>query len=399
MTKNGSTADRSKVIHARSHPILRLNSKRFERSPFIDKWANEDTIFGIYAKRLYPVSLGEDVIDHYWKLRRGILLYDVPEKPIEIKGPDAVALLERAFTRRIADLKTWRARYAIACTPQGGIIMDGVLIRLAEDHFWYVEANGAFEEWLLALSIGMKVTVSDPRSRVLQVQGPKSLAFLDHAAPGQMPAKFGYFHAAMFSFDGQEVLVSRTGFTGEMGIEIYGNAKIDHSALWDHIVACGAPFGMEMSAGGSMGLRRVEAGILDYDNDINPGLTPFDAGLADFVDFSKSDFVGREALQAADKRCRLFGLTTVSGIPRVGSTVLDGGRQVGKMTVGDWSPTLEKGIGYAVFDQPENEKGSWLGQALTLRDPAGEHHDCDIVSLPFFDAEKRIPRGLDVANA
>ena len=120
------------------------------------------------------------------------MLYDVPEKPIEIKGPDAVRLLERALTRRVEDLEVHKVRYAVACTPQGGIIMDGLVIRLAEDHFWYVEANGSFENWLNLLSDGLDVVVRDPRSRVLQIQGPKSLEFLDRAAPGQVPEPFGY---------------------------------------------------------------------------------------------------------------------------------------------------------------------------------------------------------------
>ncbi len=397
MTNTAFQADGVEIAHAASHPILRINSKRFERSPYIDKWATDDTLFGIYADRLYAVSLGGDAIDQYWKLRRGVLLYDVPERPIDIKGPDAGKLLEHALCRRIDNLKTWRARYAIGCTAEGGILMDGVVIRLADDHFWYVQANGGFDIWLMALATGMRldVKVTNPMSRVLQVQGPKSLEFLERAAPGQIPEKFGYFHAAMFSFDGQEVLISRTGFTGEMGIEIYGNANLDHSALWDYIFECGKEFGLEMSDGESMGLRRVEAGILDYDMDINPSLTPFAAGLGDFVDLDKPDFVGKEALLAADKGCRLFGLTSETGIPRFGSTVLDGGDEVGRMTIGDWSPTLEKGCGYVVFDRPENANGSWLGQTLALRDPQGQMHDCEIVSLPFYDAEKRIPRGLE----
>lgn len=323
------------------------------------------------------------------------MLYDVPEKPIEIKGPDAVGLLERALTRRIEDLKIHKVRYAVACTPQGGIIMDGLVIRLAEDHFWYVEANGSFENWLNLLSDGLDVVVRDPRSRVLQIQGPRSLEFLDRAAPGQVPERFGYFNAGLFRFDGmEEVLISRTGFTGEMGIEIYGNPENDPSAFWDYIFEVGEEFDLEMGAGGSMTLRRVEAGILDYDMDINPGTTPFDAGLGYLVDFDKSDFVGRSALIEADRRPRLFGLTCETGNPRFGTVVVEDGVEVGHMTIGDWSPTLKKGIGYVLFDFPENAKGAWIGQSVTVRTPDGEVHDCEIVTLPFFDAEKRIPRGL-----
>jgi aminomethyltransferase len=394
VTLSALKIENKKVAHATSHPVVSLNSKRFHLSPYLNKWLNDEAIFGIYNDRLYAVSKGEDVIDQYWKLRRGLMLYDVPEKPIDIKGPDAIALLEHALTRKIEDLKLFRARYAVACTPQGGIIMDGVVIRLAEDHFWYVEANGGFEHWLNALSDGMDVTISDPKSRVLQIQGPKALEFLERAAPGQMPEKFGYYHASMYNFDGQDVLISRSGFTGEMGIEVYGNANLDHSALWDYIFKCGAEFGLEMGAGGSMGLRRVEAGILDYDMDINTETTPFDAGLGGLVDFSKPNFVGREALLNADRRTRLLGLVSEDGIPRYGSTVLYNGGEGGHMTIGDWSPSLKKGIGFVMFDEPEGDEGPWLGKTLTLHDPDGELHECEIVTLPFYDAEKKIPRGL-----
>jgi len=393
-----NSIDARKIVHAKSHPTVRINSKRLEHSPYAEKYADEQTLFAVYAKRLYPISLGENVIEQYWKLRREVMLYDTPEKPIDIKGPDTVALLDRVFARRIDNLNTWRARYAIACTPQGGIIMDGVLIRLAEDHFWYVEANGEFENWLLAQSDGLDVTVSDPQSRVLQIQGPKALDVLTDATDGQVPDTFGYFHAGMFNITGQEVLVSRTGWTGEIGIEVYSNRATDHSALWDHIIESGKAHGMAFGSGGSMGLRRVEAGILDYDGDIDRSMTPFDAGLGGFVDFSKADFVGRQALLNANKNCRLFGLSTATGIPRFGSTVLDGKNEVGYMKVGDWSPTLEKGIGYVLFDQPTNGQDTWLGQTLTLCDLEGKHHDCEIVSMPFYDAEKNIPRGLEVAE-
>ncbi len=291
MPDTAHTPGLDKVIHAHSHTVLKLNTKRFDKSPYFDKWVTDDTIFGIYNTRLYPVSFGEDTISDYWQLRKGIMLYDVPEMPISVKGADAVKLLERALTRKIGNMGVWKARYAIACTPQGGIIMDGVVLRLAEDHFWYVQANGGFEHWLNLMSDGMDVEVGDPQSRVLQVQGPKALEFLERACPGQKPERWGYFNAGRFNFNGMEAVVSRTGFTGEMGIEIYGNPENDPHKFWDYIFEVGEEFGLRMGAGASMTLRRVEAGILDYDMDINPGTTPFDAGLESLVEFDNPDFV------------------------------------------------------------------------------------------------------------
>ena len=377
--------------YATAHDTVRISAKRFEPSPYTAKYASDDMVFGIYCRRFYPLSIGDDPIEQYWKLKRGVMLYDVPEKPLDIKGPDAVVFLERVFTRRIDSLKTWRARYAVACTPQGGILMDGVLIRLADDHFWYVQADGEFVSWLLAHSQGLDVTIRDPESRVLQIQGPKSLEVLRAAAKGGVKGGFGYFHAGRFDFGGQELLVTRTGWTGEMGVEIYSNgASTDHHALWDHLIAAGAPLGMAFSGLESMGIRRLEAGILDNGTDIDLSMTPYEAGIGAFVDLDKRDFVGRDALAKADQSCLLMGLTCSETVPLAGSQVLDENAVVGHMTAGAWSPYLETGIGFVRFHQ----KGNWLGRKLTLCTGEGNQHDCEIVSLPFYDAEKKIPRGL-----
>lgn len=381
--------------YAASHPLIRISSKRFTASPYLEMYARENMVFGIYCGRLYPLSLGDDPIENYWKLRRQVMLYDVPEKPLEIQGADAVSLLERVFTRRIDNLNPWRARYAIACTPQGGILMDGVLIRLAQDHFWYVHADGEFESWLLAHAQGLDVTVSDPKSHVLQIQGPAALQVLRAATGGQLPEKFGYFHAGKFDFGGQSLLVSRTGWTGEIGFEVYSEgANFDPRALWDQLMLHGEPYGMQFSSAESMGIRRLEAGILDYGTDIDRSMTPYEAGMGAFVDLDKSTFVGRDALARAEPGCLLFGLTCAGVVPSAGLEVLDGEVSVGHITAGAWTPYLQTGIGFARF----HSHGDWLGRKLALRARDRSRHVCDIVSLPFYDAKKTIPRGLAQAG-
>jgi len=377
--------------YAASNQIVRVSAKRFEASPYVEKYVNDDILFGIYCGRLYPMTVGEDPIEHYWKLRRQVLLYDVPEKPLEIKGPGAVALLERVFTRRIGNLKQWRARYAISCTPQGGVLMDGVLIRLAQDHFWYVHADGEFESWLLAHAEGLDVSVRDPQSRVLQIQGPAALDVLRVSTNGQVPDVFGYFHAGRFDFGGQSLLVSRTGWTGEIGFEVYSDGlTTDHHALWEHLMLHGEPHGMMFSSAESMGIRRLEAGILDNGTDIERSMTPFEAGLGPFVDLQKTGYVGRDALLNADRGCMLFGLTCVGTVPFAGLEVLDGDEPVGRMTAGAWTPYLETGIGFVRFGHIDD----WVGRKLAVCTRDGSRHSCDIVSLPFYDPEKKIPRGL-----
>ena len=253
---------------------------RFERSPFHDCYGNSETVMGVYANRYYAIFNGEDPRDDYWTLRRKAVLFDVPERPVEISGPDAVAFLEHIFSRRIADLKQGRGRYAIACTPRGGVFMDGILFRLAENRFWYVQADGALETWFIAHDAGFDVTISDPHSRVLQIQGPASFDILHAASGGAIDETMKYFHAGFFEIGGQKVYVSRTGWTGEMGYEIYtlGDAT-DCPRLWDHLFDVGKSHGMIFSTSYALHIRRLEAGILDNGTDLSTSLTPFEAGL------------------------------------------------------------------------------------------------------------------------
>lgn len=123
-------------------PIIRTS--RFLRSPFMPAYLPDDAVVGVYNRRLYPWSIGDDLNTAYWQLRRMAMLYDVPETPIEIAGPEACVLLNYLFTRDVDNLRIGRASYAIACNAQGGVIMDGVLLQLREDCFWYVQADGEF---------------------------------------------------------------------------------------------------------------------------------------------------------------------------------------------------------------------------------------------------------------
>ena len=364
-----------------------------EQSPYADKWRQDGLIYSVYANRLSAVCRdSEDPLQKYWKLRKNIMLYDIPERPIEISGKDTVYFLEKIFTRKISDLKILRARYAIICAPNGGLVMDGILIRLEEDRFWYVEANGDSSKWFLALSEGYDVSIIDPESRVLQVQGPNSLKFLRAAAPGQVPDKFGYFHAGIFNLNGQDVLISRTGWTGELGVEIYGHKNLDHSALWDYLFEIGCEFGLESSGSSSLGLRRIEAGILDYRSDMDLTTTPFDVGLGHLVDFSKTDFVGRKSLSQARKEQRLFGYISDDAHVNAGLKIYDGDFCAGITKSSCWSPTLERGIGYVLLNNPMHEVVNNDSRKFSFNNTSGKLCTCSIVDFPFFDKNKELAR-------
>ena len=265
------TGDRHYYVE--SFGTVQLSAFRIGQSPFADRYVTDQTVFGMYCNRLYPLktSRDEDPIPNYWKLRRGVMLYDVPEKPVEIVGPDAGRLLERVLTCRTETLPVGRARYGLACHDDGTILMDGVVMRLAEDRYMYVKANGEFESWLEAHAIGLDVEVRDPHSRVLQIQGPKSLHVLDAAIGGALSKDFKYFHAGFFDVCGQRLWVSRTGWTGEAGIEIYCNSgpePTDHDALWTACSPAGSGSGWSSARRRRWACGRIESGILDNGTDI-----------------------------------------------------------------------------------------------------------------------------------
>lgn len=373
---------------------VRVSSRVFEQSPYLECYDSPEMVRGVYAGRFFPIYMGEDPVQKYWTLRKKALIYDVPEKPIEIAGPDAVPFLEKVLARHVSTLKVGRGRYAIACTPRGGVFMDGVLFRLEENRFWYVQADGPMETWFEAHNDGFDVAVTDPLSRVIQIQGPASMDIMREASGGAIDESLKYFHSGFFDLGGQELYVSRTGFTGELGYEVYAfGGKTDHPRLWKHLMASGEPLGMEFSSTRSMTIRRIEAGILGNITDMDTSMTPFAAGLGPFIDMDNEGFIGREALLAADRGVRLFGLTCAAATPGRGSEILEDGQIVGEMTAGVESPTLECGLGYVRFQEP----GAWAGKSLSIRLPDGAEHPCEIVDLPFFDKDKRLVRGLDIS--
>lgn len=374
---------------------LCIDAGRFEQSPYFDFYANPNTLLGVAANRYYPDDNGEDTEETYWALRQQAVLFDVPEKPWQIEGADVVPFLERVFARPVANLPEGRGRYAIACTGDGGIFMDGILFKLAHNRYWYVQADGALEAWLAAHKDGFDVRVSDPHSRVLQIQGPNSMKIMAQATNGAIDERLKYFGAGFFGIGGQRLYVSRTGWTGELGYEIYSDgARTDYRRLWDDLFAAGSPHGMVFGDMKAMGIRRIEAGILDNLSDFDMSMTPFEAGLGAFIDLDKENFIGRPALLDASRESLLLGIKCPSDRPFRNAEIIDGETCVGRVTASAWSPYLESGIGYVRF----NAAGDWVGKPLAMRTKQGELAGCEIVTLPFYDAAKRIPRGMTPAN-
>ncbi len=365
-------------------------------SPYSERYHSEAVTYLSYAGRAVPLTNGRDPLEGYNKLRRGVAIFDVPEKPLSIMGPDAALFMDKIFTRSASKMKNMRALYALACMPNGGILMDGIIIRLAEDHFWFVQADGEFQLWLEAHSSVYKVRIHDPKSHVLQIQGPKALEVLSKATGVPLDGSFKYFNASYFNIGNQQVLVSRTGWTGEVGIEVYGHEGLDHLAIWDSLFEAGRSYDLSWHAADAMGTRRLEAGILDNGTDLDRELTPFTAGLEKFVDFQNKSFIGRPYLMENREKKLLYGILSDTFIPTSNYEVYKDGKLVGKVTAGDWSPVLDRGIGYVRFFSQSDISNTWLGEMVAVQDGEKNLHHVEVVELPFFDKEKLIPKGMEV---
>jgi len=385
---NTSTVTAFRGGGSRTLPVFPGRKAGLRASPFIPFYEDKigpDAAFTVYSGHMAPLYLDDDVAFEYAHLRRAATLYDVPEHAIEFIGPDAARFLDYLMVRAITPMKVGRCGYGLMCYDDGGILMDGVLIRLAEDRFRYVLADGEIFTWLRAHQKGFDVEIVDTEDWVLQVQGPRSLDVLADLADDGMPSPFTYFAAAVVTMAGQRLLVTRTGWTNEMGFEIYVPEDCDHAALWHHMMHKGAAHDLRFASLASMNIRRIEGGILNNGTDMNPGTTPFAAGLGQFVNFDKGNFIGRAALEKADRRPRLVGLTSQCAL-ETGMAVMVDGAMAGSITASVDSPSLGRAIGYVLFDQD----GDWISREVTC---GPEGLPSETVALPFYDAEKLIPRG------
>lgn len=344
--------------------------------------------YTIYNRRLTAMTMTNGSADDaYWKLRRQVILRHTGELPIEVRGPDAERLLNLVFTRDVAKTRVGRCSYQFACYDDGGMIIDGVLVRLADDRFWYGQADGDLSPWLKAHARGMDVEITDPDVWISQVQGPDSLRVLEAAVDGPYPDPFRYFDATRVSIAGQDVVITRSGFTNELGWEVYLAPDVDVRAVGERILEAGRPYGMTPVAVG--GARRIEAGLLNAGSDFDETVTPFAAGLGAMVDLDKDDFIGKATLQDCDQRRRTWGLRVPGGVARIGDSLSKGGAPIGRVCSTAWSPFQQCGVAIAQLDDPDLGPGTALDVAC-YDDQTRSAETCD---LPMYDRDRQIPRG------
>jgi len=368
-------------------------SRTMAPHPLIYQELPYDPEFGVYNHRLMALRLqGLAPEALYWTLRRKVVLRHTGELALEIRGADAVTLLDRVFTRDITKTRVGRCSYQVPCYEDGGMITDGVLMRLAEDRFWYGQADGDLYSWLRAHTSGLDVEVVDPKVWISQVQGPDSLKVLEAAIDGPYPERFRYFDIAEVRIAGQRVILSRTGFTNELGWEFYLEPDVDARAVGDRILEVGQPYGMVMLSAEGARPRRIEAGLLNAGSDFDETVTPFAAGLGGMVDLDKPDFIGKAALDAADKRRRTWGMRVEGGVAQIGRVLSRAGAPAGRVCSTAWSPFQRCGVALVRLDDPELGPGAQFDvECIDGASRAGE-----VCDTPMYDQDREIPRGKRV---
>jgi aminomethyltransferase len=269
------------------------------------------------------------------------------------------------------------------------MITDGVLLRLAPDRFWMAQADGDLFSWYKAHVHGLDVKIHDPGVWVSQIQGPRSLEVLEAALDGPMPDPFRYFDCAKVSIAGQPCVISRSGFTNELGWEVYLLPETDIAAIGDRIMEVGEGFGMLLTGTPVFRARRIEAGLLNSGSDFGSDTTPFEVGLGAFVEFDHRDFVGRAALERASRACRTWGMRVAGGVAQLGRMITMDDKIVGRVCSSGYSPY--QGCGVCIVRMDDAAHGP--GTTVTVEGTDGTRLDAELCTLPMYDADRLIPRG------
>ena len=350
-----------------------------------------DPEYSQYAGRLTTEKLNNATPDEqYWKTRKEIILRHTGEHPYEISGPDALNLLQKIFPRDISKVRKGRCSYQFACYHDGGMITDGLLLRIEEDKFWFAQADGEMFTWYKANAQNLDVKISEPNVWVSQIQGPLSMELLDHLLKEKISNRWKYFDWEEVIIANEKVIISRTGFTNELGWEIYFRPENNTEAIGDLILEEGKKMGMIITATPSFRGRRIEAGLLSAGQDFTKDTNPFSVGLGRFVDLEKKDFIGKSALINSDKKCKTWGIRVVEGVAKKGETISLNNKIIGKVTSSTWSPYQVCGVGIVHMQDSEYKPGLIVDVDCV----DGKSHKAQLCELPMYDSKGEIVRGL-----
>lgn len=347
---------------------------------------------------------GVGTVEEYWACREAVSLQDMSSlRKYDIIGPDAERLLQLATTRDVSKLAVWRGQYTLMCDAQGAVIDDGTLFRMAPQLFRWFCGTEECARHLTGLvgehSLNVRINAMGDAMPNLALQGPKSrdllrdLVFTQPHVPALDDLKwFGATVARIKDRTGVPFMLCRSGYTGELGYELFCGAK-DAPQLWDSLMEAGEPYGIKPMGGAALDILRIEAGLAAGGAEFAAGVDAFEAGLGFAVNLKKSDFVGKAALErnASAQRMVLKGLILDQDeVPRHGAHVYDGERPVGVITSATRSPMLECGIAMARLAIEQAEDGNIL--QIGQMDGHMKRLTARVAPVPFVDPKRERAR-------
>ena len=366
---------------------------RLRRSPFYEATQRYGPKgFTVYNHTLFPINF-DDFEAEFWHLLNHVTLWDVAvERNVEVTGADGFRFAQLLTCRDLSKCEVGQGKYVLITAPDGGILNDPVMLRLDENTFWFALADSDVLPYAqgLAAHAGMDVQLSMAEAYPLQIQGPKSKDLVRDLF-GDEILELQYYRFRRLELDGIPLILTRTGWTSEVGYEIYLLDASGGDDLWERIMEAGAPY--EIRPTGPVDIRRVEGGIFNWGADMNYENNPYELGLDRLVDLdSDADFIARDALaRIRDEGVtqKLVGVEIEGDRLEMNTTVwpvsADGAD--GRVTSAVYSPRLEKNIAYAWLPVERTEPGT----PVTVETPDGAR-EATVVPLPFFDPEKQIPK-------
>ena len=368
---------------------------QIRKSPYFQATVNWGAkAFSVYNHMYIPRDFG-DPEQNFWNLVNNAILCDVAvERQVQITGPDAAKFMQILTPRDLSHMAVGQCKYIVMINAEGGIINDPVLLKLEENKFWISLADSDVLLWAQGVAIhsGLDVHVCEPDVSPLQLQGPRALDIMKALFDDDI-SQLKYYWLRHYELDGMPVVVSRTGWSSELGYEIYLCDRRWGTVLWEKIMAAGASFGLK--AGHTSTIRRIEGAMLSYHADMDIQTNPFEVGLDRLIALdAPHDFIGKAAL----KKIKRQGISR----KQVG-LIIDGerlsapntrfwplraeGTEVGKVTSAVFSPRLKQNIALAMVSVNLAETGTVL-KVATGKDT----RTAKVVEKPFFDPNKRITK-------
>jgi glycine cleavage system aminomethyltransferase T len=366
---------------------------QIRKSPYFEstvKWGA--TGFSVYNHMYIPRDFGSPE-QNFWNLIEKSILCDVAvERQVEITGPDAYKFTQLLTPRDLSKLAIGQCKYVLITNNEGGILNDPVLLRLAENHFWLSLADSDILLWAqgVAVNSGLDVQIKEPDVSPLQLQGPTSGEIMIKLF-GEDVKDLKYYWLREYDLDGIPLIVSRTGWSSELGYEIYLRDGTKGNELYEKIMKAGKKHGLQ--PGHTSSIRRIEGGMLSYHADADINTNPFELGFDRLVNLDNdNNFIGKEAL----KKIKNKGITRKQVGIEIDCKPLSGPNttfwelkkdniNIGKITSAVYSPRLKKNIALAMVSIEQCE----IGNELKVNTNEGLFN-CKIVEKPFYDPKKKI---------